>query len=56
MAMKEYRVDTFMPHEIEYFDEIKDALKYGKEKRDKGKVTFLLRHIADGKYDVVAEI
>lgn len=54
--MKEYRIDTFMPHNITYFDDRKKAVEYGEEQISKGKVAFLLKHVYDGKYDVVCEI
>ena len=56
--MKPYRVDTFYgkTHIKIFFDFEKDALSYGKLKAKEGRITFLLRHVCDGKYDVVREI
>lgn len=55
--MKEYRVDTFNNnHTTNYFETEKEAIAYGKEQLKKGKVSFLLKHVIDGKYDVVSEI
>lgn len=56
--MKEYRVDTFHAgkHEKKYFDTEHEARIFGEKEAEKGKVTFLLKHIIDDKYDVVEEI
>lgn len=53
-----YRVDSFSDkkHESFYFDSESEAVAYGKELSNKGSVVFLLEHLVDGKYDVVAEI
>lgn len=55
---KEYRVDTFIgkSHKKNYFDGKEKALIFAGKESGKGKVVFLLRHIIDGKYDVVEEI
>ena len=55
---KEYRVDTFIgkSHKKNYFDGIEEALIFAGKETEKGKNVFLLKHIIDGKYDVVKEI
>ena len=54
---KEFRIDSFhdKSHKIFYFDTKKEAVSYGKKLR-KGNIVFLLRHVIDGKYEVVQEI
>ena len=55
--MKEYRVDTFSNNKrTTYFENENEAIEYGKDQSKKGKVSFLLKHIIDNKYDVVSEI
>lgn len=55
---KEYRVDTFSgkEHKKIYFDSKEEALIFSGKEAEKGKIVFLLKHIIDGKYDVVKEI
>ena len=55
---KEYRVDTFIgkSHKKTYFDTKEDALIFAGKETGKGKIVFLLKHIIDGKYNVVEEI
>lgn len=55
---KPFRIDSFLDkkHNSSYFDSENEAVKYGKELSNKGSVVFLLEHVVDGKYDVVAEI
>lgn len=54
---KEYRVDTFgKEHKKTYFSEKDDALIFAGKESAKGKIVFLLKHIIDGKYNVVEEI
>ena len=56
--MKEYRIDTFHAnkHEKNYFETEGEARAFGREKKEKGKVVFLLKHLIDDKYDVLEEI
>lgn len=57
MNNKEYRVDTFgKEHKKTYFDSREEALIFAGKETEKGKNVFLLKHIIDGKYDVVKEI
>lgn len=55
---KPFRIDSFSDkkHNGFYFDSESEAVEYGKELSNKGSVVFLLEHLVDGKYDVVAEI
>ena len=55
---KEYRVDTFSgkEHQQNYFDTKHDALIFAGKEAEKGKIVFLLKHIIDGKYNVMEEI
>lgn len=55
---KEYRVDTFIgkSHKKNYFDGKEKALIFARKESAKGKIVFLLKHIIDGKYNVVEEI
>ena len=55
---KEYRVDTFTgkEHKKNYFDTEHDALIFAEKEVTRGKIVFLLKHIIDGKYEVVEEI
>lgn len=54
---KEYRVDTFgKEHKKTYFAGKDDALIFAGKEAGKGKIAFLLKHVIDGKYDVVEEI
>ena len=55
---KPFRIDSFSDkkHNSFYFDSESEAVAYGKELSNKGKVVFLLEHLVDGKYDVVREI
>lgn len=55
---KEYRVDTFIgkDHKKTYFNSKEEALIFAGKEVASGKITFLLKHIIDGKYDVVEEI
>lgn len=55
---KEYRVDTFIgkDHKKTYFNSKEKALIFAEKEVASGKITFLLKHIIDGKYDVVEEI
>lgn len=55
---KKYRVDTFIgkEHRKTYFDSKEEALIFAGKEVARGKVVFLLKHIIDGKYDVVKEI
>lgn len=53
-----YRVDTFTgkEHKKNYFDTKHDALIFAGKEVARGKIVFLLKHIINGKYDVVEEI
>lgn len=55
---KPFRIDSFSDkkHNSFYFDSESEAVTYGKELSNNGKVVFLLGHLIDGKYDVVREI
>lgn len=55
---KEYRVDTFIgkSHKKNYFDEKEKALIFAGKESAKGKNVFLLKHIIDGKYNLVEKI
>lgn len=55
---KPFRIDSFSDkkHNSFYFDDEDEAIAYGRELTSKGKITFLLEHVIDGKYDVVREI
>lgn len=55
---KKYRVDTFTgkEHKKNYFDTKHDALIFAGKEVAKGKIVFLLKHIIDGKYNVMKEI
>lgn len=60
---KNFRVDIFNAgkHETKYFDTEKEARDFVTENRTKKRLPdtaqyFLLRHIIDGKYDVVGEL
>lgn len=55
---KPFRIDSFSDkkHNSSYFDSESEAVAYGKELSNKGSVVFLLKHVIDGKYDVVREI
>ena len=55
---KKYRIDSFSDkkHDSCYFDDEDEAVAYGRELTSKGKIAFLLEHLIDEKYDVVAEI
>lgn len=53
-----YRVDTFTgkEHKKNYFDTKHDALIFAGKEAAREKHVFLLKHIINGKYDVVEEI
>ena len=55
---KEYRVDTFIgkDHKKTYFNSKEEALIFSEKEVTRGKIVFLLKHIIDGKYEVVEEI
>ena len=55
---KPFRIDSFSDkkHNSFYFDSKSEAVAYGKELNDNGKIVFLLEHVIDGKYDVVRKI
>lgn len=55
---KEYRVDTFIgkSHKKTYFAGKDDALIFAGKESAKGKIAFLLKHVINGKYDVIKEI
>ena len=57
MEHKEFRIDSFQDkaHSTSYFDTKDEAVSYGK-RLSKGNNVFLLQHILDGKYNIVAKI
>lgn len=58
MTNKEYRVDTFIgkDHKKTYFNSKEEALIFAGKEVASGKIVFLLKHVIDGKYNVVEEI
>lgn len=58
MKQKEFRIDSFSGKTDKkfYFDSESEAVLYGKKLSNNGKIVFLLKHLIDGKYDVVKEI
>lgn len=58
MKPKLFRIDCFSDkrHNSFYFDSESEAVSYGKKLSNKGKIVFLLKHLIDGKYEVVKEI
>lgn len=53
--MENYRVDIFdgKEHKKYYFETEEEAIKFASKKSG---IKFLLRHICDGKYDVVKQL
>lgn len=55
---KEYRVDIFKngEHQTHYFESEKAARHFASSKKGEIGVMFLLKHLLDGKYDVMEEL
>lgn len=58
MKEKEFRIDSFSGKTDKkfYFDSEAEAVLYGKKLRNNGEIVFLLKHLIDGKYDVIKQI